>query len=75
MIFLWIVSLKFDQREECFYLTPENVILASTHREKIFAELFMVVENACVNYAFLWTAIPKIWPLGTIQYIPQKYLP
>lgn len=28
-VFLWIVSLKFDQREECFYLTSENVILAS----------------------------------------------
>lgn len=34
MVFLWIVSLKFDHTEKCFYLTPENVILAFTHREQ-----------------------------------------
>ena len=45
MVFLWIVSLKFDQREECFYLTPANVILASTHRQKFSTALFMVVES------------------------------
>lgn len=60
MVFLWIVSLKFDQREECFYLTPENVILASTHREKFSTGWFLVVERAYINYISLWSAIPKI---------------
>lgn len=74
MVFLWIVSLKFDQREECFYLTPENVILAFTHREKFSTVLFIVVESSSMNYISLWSAIPKVQPWGTIRYILQTYL-
>ena len=74
MVFLWIVSLKFDQREECFYLTPENVILAFTHREKFSTVLFIVVESTGMNYISLWSAIPQVQPWGTIQYILQTYL-
>lgn len=49
IVLLWIVSLKFDQREECFYLTSENVILASTHREE-FSRVVHIVEGAGLNY-------------------------
>lgn len=45
MFSLWIVSLKFAQREECFYLAWENVILASSHRDK-----FSVVVQSCVEH-------------------------
>lgn len=50
MFFLWIVSLKFAQREECFYLASENVILASTHREKFSGVVHSCVEHWCGLY-------------------------
>lgn len=74
MVFLWIVSLKFDHREECFYLTPENVILVSTHREKFSTVLFIVVKSTRMNYVSLWSTIPKTLQSGTIQSICQIYL-
>ena len=73
-VFLWIVSLKFDQREERFYLTSENVILASTHSEKFSTVLLIVVESTRMNYISLWSTIPKTQPSGTIPSICQTCL-
>ena len=73
-VFLRIVSLKFDQREECFYLALENVILASTQSEKFSTVLLVVVGSTRMNSISLWSTIPKIQPSGAMPSICQTCL-